>query len=136
MRNLSGFWIGRYAYTNQWDEAVRFDAEMTHEGDVVTGVITEPNTFDARAGELLCASVRGSVDTDGITFVKTYTGEGDAHHSITYHGRIDRKEDYIGGHWTIGEMQGLFEMKRDGPAIGVKAKVTEAAVALEKENVR
>ena len=134
MTKLSGFWIGRYAYGISWEGTVRFDAECTHEGAALSGIITEPNTFDSSAGELLSASISGTVNGKSVSFLKTYAGDGSANHTVAYSGELDETEDKITGKWTLGLYAGQFEMRRDGPAIGVKAQTETASLdrVLEK----
>jgi len=128
MTDLSGFWIGRYAYGEAWEKTVRFDAELTDIRGSLSGMVTEPNSFDDQAGELLSALISGSVFGRTVQFQKTYNGDGFANHTVDYSGELNPSESEIKGHWTIGEKQGLFEMRRDGPAIGVKAKKTNASL--------
>ena len=132
MADLSGFWYGRYAYDKSWSKAVRFDAELTDAGGSISGIITEPNTFDKNAGALLSATFSGFISGSQISFEKTYVGEGDAQHKIAYVGQLNANKTLITGHWRIGKFKGPFDMRREGPVVGVKATTKKAETELEK----
>lgn len=133
MANISGFWTGRFIYTIPDKPAVNFDAELTHKGPDLTGMITEPNTFDDEAGELLSAIILGTVQGRIVRFKKTYAGEGRANHTVSYVGEIDGTNCFIIGHWTLGAFKGTFEMDRDGPEIGVKARQAAQSESVKVE---
>ena len=136
MKNISGFWVGRYGYGEDWSRAVSFDAEITDENGELTGVITEPNPFDPDAGDLLSATISGSVTDSTIRFVKTYVGEGSANHSLTYEGQFTDTDNHISGSWHLGNAYGRFEMRRDGPVVAVKAKPRAASLERVIEDMK
>lgn len=136
MKNISGFWVGRYGYGKGWDKAVSFDAEITDDAGTLTGVITEPNTFDPEAGDLLSASLTGAIADGKIDFLKTYVGEGTANHSVHYSGQFHNTENLIRGVWNIGDFQGRFEMRRDGPVVAVKAGLRTASLERVIEDMK
>ena len=41
---------------------------------------------------------------------------------VAYVGQLDATESLIRGSWRIGLLDGPFEMRRDGPVVGVEAK--------------
>ncbi|MGJ8564296.1 MAG: hypothetical protein ACSHXY_12190 [Alphaproteobacteria bacterium] len=138
MSNLSGFWVGHYAYNGEDNETVDFDAEITQTDTVLTGVITEPNSFALGAGELLTATLTGGVSGATLTFIKAYKGEDINQPPIIYNGSLTAEQTEINGVWNIAEFSGTFEMRRDGPAIGVEAKTASSALeqVLEKAKPR
>ncbi len=125
MRNLSGLWEGQYKYPNSWQAPVSFDVEITDRGGVLSGIISEPNTFDGEAGHLLTAVMAGQTDGDTVTFTKTYVGEGYAQHSLTYKGVLSDKDTRITGEWKTGLFGGKFEMTRLSGGEEVLHKTTE-----------
>lgn len=113
MTDISGFWEGSYVYP-LGGAKVAFDVDLTQSAGHITGIISEPNTFDAEAGHLLTSVLAGNIISDKINFTKTYVGEGRAQHSITYDGKISDHGKRITGQWKIpnDSFSGLFEMTR------------------------
>jgi len=111
MINLSGLWEGAYHY-RLGGQSVGFDAQLDHNGESFSGIITENNTFDEEAGSLLSAAIAGQVEGNKVSFKKTYVGEGRAQHSVQYNGILSKDKKYIEGQWKIGWMSGEFEMFR------------------------
>ena len=114
MTNLTGLWEGQYKYPNSWQPVVSFDADISDNSGVLSGIISEPNTFDPDAGHLLTSAIAGSVRGDQVEFIKTYVGEGYAHHSLNYSGFLSDKGLRISGRWVTadGSFSGRFEMTR------------------------
>lgn len=133
MTNLSGLWEGQYKYPNSWQSPVSFDADISDGGGVLSGIISEPNTFDAEAGHLLTAAMAGRVSSDKVSFTKTYVGEGRAQHSVTYKGLLSDKGNRITGQWMAGFMKGRFEMNR---LSGGEVLVKEEHKELELEDLK
>ena len=137
MKNISGFWVGHYAYDNGERSPVSFDAELTHEGLQLSGVITEPNTIRAlgyeNKSELISAELVGIVSGASLNFVKTYVGGDVPTDPIAYDGRLDNTRNTITGTWRVLDASGRFEMKRDGPPVGVRLKSAKAKAGLEME---
>jgi len=114
MRDLSGLWEGQYKYRTGWQSPVSFDADLKDSGGRLSGLISEPNSFDAEAGPLLTSVVSGQAGTADVSFTKTYVGEGRAQHSIIYEGKISDNATRISGRWKIKgqDFSGMFEMTR------------------------
>jgi len=111
MTDMSGLWEGRYLYPGG-GPAVDFDAEIGDKSGALSGVITEPNTFDLNAGPLLTSVLAGQVNGGSVAFTKTYVGEGNAQHSVRYAGTLLDDKTRITGSWKIGFFTGPFEMTR------------------------
>ncbi len=126
--DLSGFWEGRYDYGNDWQSPVSFDVDLTQSGARLSGIISEPNTFDPEAGHMLTSVLAGQVNSALVSFTKTYVGEGYAQHSVTYEGVVSEKGQRIAGRWKIGGTSGNFEMSR---LSGSKEQIKEAETELE-----
>ena len=135
MSDLSGFWVGTYSYDDVDRTPVSFDAELTHDGLQLSGIITEPNSFDHPAFkggcELVTAELTGMVSGSHLNFVKSYTGSNVPTDPVTYDGEIDDGVSTVTGSWQIFDVTGTFEMRRDGPVVGVKVKRAEAEAGLE-----
>lgn len=135
MTNLSGFWVGHYA-SSDIVPPVDFDVEITQTDHLLTGIITEPNSFDKDAGELLTAELSGAAAGTKVIFLKTYFGDITDQPPVAYNGELDSERQCVTGIWSQGEHSGTFEMRRDGPAIGVKAKTTAASLEQVLEKVQ
>lgn len=107
---------------------VNFDCELTHNGSRISGVITESH----RPGQMLAASISGSLDGHTIAFIKSYREAGLAFLAdIAYSGQISPKKDHITGVWQVGNRTGSFEMHRDAGEMR-KAKTRETADELKR----
>ena len=129
---LTGFWEGQYKYPVGWQAAVSFDADMAETNGRLSGIISEPNTFDSEAGPLLTSVIAGTVIDGHVTFTKTYVGEGHAQHSLIYSGQLSEKRDRITGQWVTAEggFKGPFEMTR------LSTRVEETAKSInQKANI-
>jgi len=126
MINVSGFWEGSYVYP-MGGAKVSFDADLKQSGSQLSGLITEPNTFDGDAGHVLTSVLAGSLSGDKVSFLKTYVGEGRAQHSVAYEGTLSQKGTKINGQWKIqnGNFSGLFEMTRLSGGADVLHKASE-----------
>ncbi len=138
MSNLSGFWVGQYSYEDSSAEPVDFDAEITQDGQTLSGITTEPNSFDPNGGELLTASITGATSGAALTFLKVYHGDESPYPPITYNGSLAADQQSINGIWMVDDFSGTFDMRRDGPEVGVKANIRTASLeqVLEKAKKR
>lgn len=128
MSDLSGFWIGHYSYEADGPESVDFDAEITQAQTVLTGVITEPNSFVPSGGQLLTATLTGAVSDNILTFIKVYTEDVPDQTPIIYNGVLSSDQNEIEGTWNIESHKGTFSMRRDGPPVAVEAQEIEASL--------
>jgi hypothetical protein len=100
---LTGSWKGHYEYPNgSGRTAVDFTQDLTFSQGLVTGYVSEPNTFGDKTSKNLYASFSGAVAGNDIQWVKTYDGTGGVSHSVTYQGKLDRRARKIVGKWQIG----------------------------------
>jgi len=98
---------------------------------VVSGEITEENTFDFMEGTILSASIAGHLAGTSIYFIKTYANSGQAKHVVYYNGLVSDDGTQITGSWEVFAWGGTFEMRRDqGELVDIKAPVTKANVGL------
>lgn len=72
----------------------------------------EPNTVAAGMLEARIAGTRNGV---GVDFTKTYGPGGHSHYAnpVDYVGTISGDGNLIRGRWSILEIDGTFEMRRD-----------------------
>ena len=82
--SVTGFWTGHYYYATSGAPKVEFQAELEQIGDVLYGNITEQNTFDPFAGQILIAELVGTVREGTVSFIKNYMNAGDRVHNIQY----------------------------------------------------
>ena len=123
--DVSGRWDGTFAYPAGVGPATPFVAELAEAAGQISGSIAEPNTM-GRASDSLHAVVRGTRDGAAVDFTKTYDGTSDAAHSVDYVGRLSEDGKTITGVWSLGAMDGTFEMHRDIAAEeAVEAEVSE-----------
>jgi uncharacterized caspase-like protein len=109
---LTGSWKGHYEYpSGSGRTGVDFTQDLTFSQGLVTGYISEPNTFGDKTSKNLYASFSGAVSGNDIKWVKTYDGTGGVSHSVTYQGKLDRAARKIVGKWQIGAgWSGPFEL--------------------------
>ena len=123
--DVTGRWDGTFAYPAGIGPATPFVAELAEAAGAISGTIAEPNTM-GRASDTLHAVVRGTRDGAAVDFTKTYDGTSDAAHSVDYVGRLTDDGRTITGVWSLGAMDGTFEMNRDlGAEEAVAAEVSE-----------
>lgn len=125
-KDLSGRWIGRYAYDRS-GEIVSFEAMLTETAGVLRGETVEPNTFRAELGPVLLAALSGSRTGVEVSFVKAYTDFEDIDRPL-YEGRVNAALTRIDGTWRMwnaGWFTGRFMMTRDQPT--ARARVRERA---------
>ena len=110
--SVTGFWTGHYFYATSGAPKVEFQAELEQIGDVLHGNITEQNTFDPFAGQMLVAELIGRVSGGAVSFTKSYMNAGNRLQKIQYRGALSSDENEIAGSWAIGMATGPFKMRR------------------------
>ena len=111
--NITGFWVGRYAYDGGLGTTVQFIATLDEsEGAALSGTISEPNHMGAHSKELH-AFISGNRHGTDVFFAKTYDGASDAAHRVDYYGVLSDEGRRIAGHWTLAGTSGSFEMSRE-----------------------
>ena len=110
--NLSGFWVGRYAYEGSVAEPVQFLATIEESGGTLSGTISEPNQIGHSSKELH-AFLSGTREGADVFFAKTYDGASDAAHRVDYFGQVSDDGRRIAGHWLLAGASGSFDMSRE-----------------------
>ena len=108
-RNLTGVWYGRYDAT-AYPETNTFIAQLTDNGGVISGTITEPDTTGQ--ADIRRAFVSGRHAGPAIEFTKQYDG-GVLAHAVRYWGLVNDQASEISGRWIIVREQGTFVMTRE-----------------------
>ena len=122
--NMTGLWEGTYAYPGFEGPTTPFVARIEDLDGVLSGSIIEPNTIGF-ASEELEAMLAGNREHRSIDFTKTYDGSSDAAHAVDYVGQLSEDGDSVTGVWSLGELDGTFEMHRE--RAWEELTVTEAA---------
>jgi len=129
--NVSGFWTGEYTYSQLNDSPVSFQTELKQVAALVEGTITEQNTFDEQAGQILIAELFGKVSGNNISFTKTYSNSPMGKDKVLYSGTVSEDGNTITGEWKIFSFwHGTFRMTK---AIEQKPS-PKSVVAKETEN--
>ncbi len=112
--SLTGFWTGEYSYDEAPTERVEFQAEIKQLRAIIMGSITELNTFDPVAGQMLIGQFAGSVSHSVVSFIKHYVNsEASNSHRIKYQGQLSDDRSEIIGRWIVGDdFTGPFKMVR------------------------
>lgn len=110
--NMTGLWEGTYAYPSYQGPTTPFVARIAEEGGTLAGTIMEPNTIGFSSDELE-AMLNGAREGAAVDFTKTYDGSSDAAHAVDYVGRLSDDGNLVTGVWSLGEIDGTFEMRRE-----------------------
>ncbi len=110
--NMTGLWEGTYAYPAYEGPTTPFVAHVDDVDGVLSGSIIEPNTIGFASDELE-ALLAGSRTDRAVDFTKTYDGSSDAAHAVDYVGQLSEDGDRVTGVWSLGELDGTFEMHRE-----------------------
>ncbi len=112
MEDLSGQWSGEYTYPNGMGPVTPFLAVIEDNGGRLAGTIIEPNTI---ADGTLEADLVGVHHGSGIDFTKTYTPGASRHYAepVDYVGAISDGGMVISGVWSLHDLDGTFEMRRE-----------------------
>ena len=111
--DLTGQWHGTYAYPGGIGPATPFIADIVENGGSFTGGIIEPDTVHG-TGDTLAAQLAGHRGGHAVDFTKTYNGQRTGYENpVDYVGRLSADGMSIEGVWSLGAMNGTFEMQRE-----------------------
>jgi hypothetical protein len=125
--NMTGLWEGAYAYPAYKGPTTPFAAHIADVDGALSGTIIEPNMIGFTSDELEAILV-GNRTGRSVDFTKTYDGSSDAAHDVDYVGQLSDDGDSVTGVWSLGELDGTFEMRRERS--WEELAVTEAAEEL------
>ncbi|MEL6839582.1 MAG: hypothetical protein AAFP85_09835 [Pseudomonadota bacterium] len=125
--SITGRWTGRYDYSGK-AAPVPFDAALEDNAGILSGEVTEPNTFRRDMGAHLAALLLGERTGFDVSFRKTYDGfdQGD---DPVYEGALNTALTRIDGFWRFPNdphWSGRFMMVR---AVDMRARRKVAAAA-------
>ena len=112
---ISGTWQGAYHYDDpkRVDEVGNFTMNVSQQGSVISGTISEPNTLGVPGASTLSSTFSGTFDagTMQINFTKTYDYD---HHKVEYQGTVNSSGNEViaAGRWQIGDYTGSWGMNR------------------------
>ena len=110
--NLTGQWWGHFTYPNHLGPVTPFNAQFLDQAGRIVGATTEFDQF--RPDHVIEAIISGHYHGESIDFTKAYQGAGpDYEQPIDYVGRISADGNVITGVWSLLEIDGRFEMRRD-----------------------
>ena len=124
--DMTGLWEGTFAYPAYRGPTTPFVARIEEVDGALTGTIMEPNTMGWSTEELE-AVLNGARNGRSVDFTKAYDGSSDAAHAVDYVGQLSDDGNLVTGVWSLAEIDGTFEMRRE---IG-----WEEALAVEEEVV-
>jgi len=110
--NLSGLWLGSYAYPAGAGPRTPFLASLQDHDGTLSGSIIEPNRI-GRSSTELNAILSGSRAGSSVDFTKVYDGSSDAAHAVDYVGQLSADGNTISGVWSLEHLDGTFEMHRE-----------------------
>ena len=130
--NLSGLWMGSYAYPGGVAPTTPFLARIEDLDGRFSGTTMEPD--NVTGGEGLEADIAGHRQGNAVDFTKTYrTGNSEFFEPIDYVGRLSADGNSVTGVWSLQEMNGTFEMFRE--AVWEEEAEEEASVVVPLEIV-
>lgn len=111
-RSLTGHWSGEYAYPRHKGPTTPFLATIEERGGQLTGTIIEP---DMNGGATIAATIRGVRHGHGVDFTKQYGPAASPIYGnpVDYVGRLSADGLVITGVWSLLDMDGTFEMRRE-----------------------
>ena len=125
-RKLTGVWQGTYTYP-LGGPTVPFTATLIEAGHAVSGSMHEPCMMLGSPNETLFATLAGTRNGSGVSFVKTYDGSNPHYRSVNYEGTVNGDATEIDGRWTVPwNWSGRFLMIRSGDQPAETAKREEA----------
>lgn len=124
--NISGLWLGSFAYPASLGPTTPFLARIVDEGGKLSGDILEPNTIGS-SSEQLQSFISGTRQGAAVDWVKAYDGASDAAHAVDYVGWLSGDGMSVTGVWSLADLDGPFEMHRE--AVWDEARGEEASMA-------
>jgi hypothetical protein len=110
--DMTGLWEGTYAYPAYRGPTTPFVARIEEVDGALTGTIMEPNTMGWSSEELE-AVLNGARNGRSVDFTKAYDGSSDAAHAVDYVGQLSDDGNLVTGVWSLAELDGPFEMRRE-----------------------
>lgn len=118
--DLTGEWHGEFSYPARLGPTTPFIARIEERAGRLAGTIIEPNIVQ---GGTIASAIAGLRHGSAVDFVKSYSGctTGDYDMPVDYVGSVSADGNVVRGVWSLLEMDGSFEMRREA----VLAEVSE-----------
>ena len=110
--NMTGLWEGTFSYPAFQGPTTPFVARIEESGGTLSGSMMEPNTMGWSSEELE-AMVVGTRQGKSVDFTKSYDGSSDAAHAVDYVGLMSDDGNSVTGVWSLEDLDGTFEMRRE-----------------------
>jgi hypothetical protein len=123
--------MGSFSYPSGLGSTTPFLAKIEDDGGSLSGSTIEPNTMGSESDQLE-ALISGSRSASAVDFTKMYDGASDAAHAVDYVGRLSGDGNSISGVWSLGDIDGSFEMHREAVWEGVAEAEETVAVPVEE----
>ena len=112
--DVTGEWNGTFAYPGDILPATLFVARLDEADGRFSGIVIEPSIY-SRSGASVEARLIGVRAGYGIDFTKTYSNPARGYEGpVDYVGQLSSDGTVISGIWSLDDMNGSFEMVRDG----------------------
>lgn len=114
--NLTGHWSGEFSYPRHGGPTTPFLATIEDKGGRLTGTIIEPDVVSgASTAE---ARLRGLRHGSSVDFTKSYGPSPPLGYEnpVDYVGSVSSDGNMISGVWSLLELDGRFEMRREEAA--------------------
>jgi hypothetical protein len=110
--DLSGRWSGEFAYPQHMGPVTPFVAQIDDRGGRLAGTIIEVDPFHGAVVEALIVGSRHGI---GVDFIKSYdAGAPDCYaNPVDYVGSLSADGNTVTGVWSLLELDGTFEMRRE-----------------------
>lgn len=110
--SLTGQWSGEYAYPFHSGPTTPFLAVIQEDGGRITGTIIEPDVVSGNP--ILEARIVGLRTSTSVDFTKIYPSAPCGYENpVDYVGSISESGNTITGVWSLLELDGTFEMRRE-----------------------
>ena len=105
-------WSGEFAYPRHSGPTTPFLAAIQDEGGRLTGTIIEPDIVTGAAS--VTATLSGLRHGSSVDFTKTYSAPPSGYENpVDYVGSLSDDGNTVKGVWSLLELDGTFEMRRE-----------------------
>ena len=129
--DLTGLWSGEFAYPHHAGPTTPFLARLEDHAGQLSGTIIEPNIWTgAGTAEATIIGLRHGTSVD---FTKSYGPPAPEGYEspVDYVGTVTPDGNTVKGVWSLLDMDGTFEMRREEETREEQEAETEAALPLE-----
>ncbi len=126
--NLTGHWSGEFAYPRNEGPTTPFLATIQDDGGRLGGTIIEPNIVTG--GSTIVAHIVGLKHGSSVDFTKSYGALPPFGYEtpVDYVGSVSTDGNTVTGVWSLLDLDGSFEMRREVAAEEDAEKQAETAL--------